>query len=165
MSNVEYHKSNFQNSLVLPDSCTSSLFKVAYIFIDYNLLPAAGVNSVAVDKQKRQKIPGQAGPQARQVQGPGLEWTRNEQGYRDIGTVSGRDGTGPRFRRKMSGRTLSDVDKIVEHAKVRLNYRKQLINEAMSTVAVLRAYTPYHIQNCSSQERTCCLSPKLSPLT
>ena len=65
----------------------------------------------------------------------------------------------------MSGRTLSDVDKIVEHAKVRLNYRKQLIHEAMSTVAVLGAYTPYHIQNCSSQERTYCLSPKLSPLT
>ena len=34
----------------------------------------------------------------------------------------------------MSGRTLSDVDKIVEHAKVRLNYRKQLIYETMCTV-------------------------------
>ena len=82
---------------------------------------AAGVKSVAVDKQKRQKFRDKQARkrQARQVQGPGLEWTRNEQGYRDIGTVSGRDGTGPRFRRKMSGRTLSDVDKIVEHAKVR----------------------------------------------
>ena len=123
---------------------------------------AAGVKSVAVDKQKRQKFRDR---QARQVQGPGLEWTRNEQGYRDIWTVSGRDGTGPRFRRKMSGRTLSDVDKIVEHAKVRLNYRKQLIHETMCTVAVPGRRTPYPIQNCSSQERTCCLSPKLSPLT
>ena len=112
---------------------------------------------------KAPKIPGQAGPQARQVQGPGV--ARNEQGYRDIGTVSGRDGTGPRFRRKMSGRTLSDVDKIVEHAKVRLNYRRQLIHETICTVTVPGRRTPYPIQNCSSQERTCCLSPKLSPLT
>ena len=122
------------------------------------------VKSVAVHKQKRQKFRDKQG-QAWQVQGPGLEWTRNEQGFRDIGTVSGRDGTGPRFRRKMSGRTLSDVDKIVEHAKVRLNYRKQLIHETMCTVEVPGRRTPYPIQNCSSQERTCCLSPKLSPLT
>ena len=157
MSNII---SQIQISLGLPYSCTSSLFKVAYIFIDYNLLPASKASPWT---NKSAKNSGTSRPGKFRD----LDWSGHatSKGYRDIGTVSGRDGTGPRFRRKMSGRTLSDVDKIVEHAKVRLNYRKQLIHETMCSVAVPGRRTPYPIQNCSSQERTCCLSPKLSPLT